>query len=254
MHFARIIICLLVLCSSSQAGNQVVQLHDDVRIPLPKGWEVTPGLGDFPYQLTSKEISAELLVFKSIIAKDQAVHDKQGFRHAVDSVIDVVIMQLPRAEVLINQGFLEGDKAWFVIEFLTLDTVTAISLWHRIQGTLYQAPEGHQLLFTLWGRVAPSVSSEAELDFVHMMDGFAYGGQIVPDVFGTPSDNLRYYVGAMFALVIFYMLARRRQQQMKRVGFAERETLWRCECGRLNHRNSGSCRRCGREAELQDVT
>ncbi|HOP06162.1 MAG TPA: hypothetical protein PLF13_02620 [candidate division Zixibacteria bacterium] len=233
----------MLICAPVQ-GNQILELADELRLPLPTGWTVDSAGVGYPYRLTSPDSSSEMLIFKSLIAEDLAVTSREDFRLSVDSIIESVIMQLPQAELLTNHGYSEGGRAWFVLEFVTTDTIISLSLWHRLQGTLYRCPDGDQLMYTLWGRRPITVASDIGESFRVMQDGLAYRGPVMNDVFSSPIRFSNWHFVALFVVLLMLLWLRKRDQQ--KVEFSNQENIWRCECGRLNHIDNKTCRRCGR--------
>lgn len=254
MRIFVILLCLLFVASCAGAANQIHDLADYTRLPIPDGWQLEEIGEGYPYRIIKADSSAELLAFESIISRNLAVRSREEFRITVDSIIETVIMALPQPQMLINNGYYEGDRAWFVLEFLTLDSVNYISLWHRLQGKLFQQPDGNQILFTLWGRSPPSVSESVADDFKLMQDGFSYNGPVHADVFALSSSPFYWYAGAGTALLLALFYVRKRQQKNSSIEFSNQENVWRCSCGRMNHVGDSSCRRCGRIQVLDQVT
>lgn len=252
MRKSVLIISILLLSLASAQGNQILELADELRMPLPGGWAVDSVTAGYPYRLISPDSSSEMLIFRSLISKELAVGSPEDFRFSVDSIINSVILELPQAELLTNNGYSEGDRAWFVLEFLTTDTVMSISLWHRLQGMLYRHPGGDQLMFTLWGRRPVTVAADIGDDFRTIQDGFSYVGPATEDVFTAPPLISNWYFAALFAILIILLWLRKRGQ--RKVEFSTQQNIWRCECGRMNHLENSTCRRCGREQTPSPVT
>jgi hypothetical protein len=236
------------------AANQVVELEGQVRLPLPSGWSVDSIEAGFPYRLISPDSSCEMLVFRSEVSADLAVRSRETLRVSVDSIVQTVIKSLPHCEIMTNHGFSDGQRAWFVLEFVTTDTSLALSLWHRLQGTIYQRPDGRQLLFTLWGRRPVSAASDFDEDLRAIQDGFTFSGPTTADVFALPNPHYYWYLAALLLLLIMLFYLRRRRLAEESMRFAAQPNVWRCECGRMNHDENLTCRRCGRACPTNLVT
>jgi hypothetical protein len=202
----------------------------------------------------SDDYNAEILISRSVISPDEIVSDKGDLKQSIQDVLDEIIPDLPQSKLLTSSGFHDGYRASFVIEFFSLDTTDGSRLRHRFKGILYRHPNGHQLLFTVWGK------ARAQEYFLHaeaiklIQDEFRYLGAREEAVF-PPHDNIPWYpvVGLFVAVGLLYFFRTYRTRSDK-VRFKDGDNIWRCECGRLNHADHGACRRCGRSRLAGKVT
>ncbi|UCD63713.1 MAG: hypothetical protein JSW34_13380 [Candidatus Zixiibacteriota bacterium] len=250
----RLILVLILAVTSPAAANSILTLADEIRIPLPGGWQLTTGVNEYPIQIFQSDSAAELLIFKSTIDEADAVTNEQELKVSVDKVIEDVILSLPEARLQTNIGYYDTSRVWFVLEFLSLDPDEELELRHRLRGELYRHPEGHQILFTLWGKGARDVPRPIWNDVRLMQEEFVYFGAATRDVFATPNRQNWAWAAVLLMLLAIVLLLLKRRRQAARNRKTPDDHFWRCQCGRLNHRDHQNCRRCGRSLSTPVTT
>jgi len=223
-----------------------VELGEQIKIPLPDNWIVASDGSDFPFQLVDTNLTSDIMIFKSDIPQEDIITNDEELKQSVQGVIDDVILSLPEARILSNTGYFEQYRTGFVLEFLSFDTVNVITLRHRLLGLIYQHPDGHQILFTVWAKSGEDTYPAMENSIRMIQDEFNYSGPRTGDVFNPSRSVPTYLYIILFMLLGLFFFLRTRQLQRSRVRFANDEKFWRCECGRLNPLHQASCRRCGR--------
>jgi len=203
MSVRLIIYCLLLALPASQVcADMLLRPSDEIRLPMAEGWVTGGSESGFPIHLVNHDLSAEMQIFRSEIAEDEAIADSRQLRRAVEDIIADVILSLPEAELLTNTGYHDRGRVRFVLEFVSFDTASVAELHHRLMGVLYRHPDGHQLLFTLWGKV-PNPPPEAVLaDFEFMQNGFDY--------FGPSMDYRTFLLGGVVVALLLILRIRRR--------------------------------------------
>ncbi len=244
---------LLVTLAIPVWATTSVRFAGEVALPAPVGWVVLGDSSTYPGQLVNHQHAAKQLVFKSTISMDETIDDPSELKPSVDGIVDDVILGLPNARILTNTGYNETDRIRFVIEFTSDDSATSATLYHRLTGVIYRHPDGHQLLFTLWGKSQLQVSSLVADDMRIMQEGFTYTGPAVADVFAKPPDRRMWGVVVLVGviLLLFYLLKRR--VRSGRAG-ASSPRSWRCSCGHTNRSDEHTCARCGTTSKAERVT
>ena len=245
----------LVLVGLIRAGG-FLDLADEIRIPLPDGWELAGDSATYPFQIVNASRTAEVLIFRSEVASDDAVNNSANLREAVDQIVEDVILTLPNARLLTSNGYQEDNRAWFVLDFTSRDSLSDEGIRHRLMASLYRHPDDYQIMFTVWGKSGmEEVGSEAT-DIKLMQDMFAYSGPSEKTVFAPKRSGTAVltYVGALMAIVILVFVFVKKGRQSAGHGFSEESHFWRCECGRMNHNNYATCRRCGKERSVDIST
>jgi len=131
----------------------------------------------------------------------------------------------------------ESDSLWFAVS----------GAFHRLKGILYNHPDGHQLLFTLWGKANSDGKDILREEVLFLQNNFAYFGESDEMILieQKPFDwRLLFVLGIMFIFLLFFFKRKSRRQGIE---FSADSHFWRCECGRQNHNNNKTCKRCGRE-------
>jgi hypothetical protein len=233
------------------AANIIVELAGEIKVPLPDGWIINDSTSaEYPYQIINSEQSAELLIFKSTLSENDIITTKSELKASVDGVIEEVILDLEDAKLLTNTGYFEDNRVSFVLEFTSLDIASQSTIFHRLKGIIYQHPEGHQILFTLWAKTAESSKDILTKELAFMMEEMVYYGEAETEIFVSESSLLKYY-GLLFVLLIAVVfLFIRTRTQIKSEKKSQNYHYWQCECGRQNHNDHKTCHRCGREAPL----
>lgn len=232
--------------TSAAQASELLRIGEDVQIPLPDKWHLGSDTLQLPIQLVSEDFPAEILVFRSEIATDEMITDQATLKAAVDVVIHDVIMTLPEAALLTSTGFYDGNRAGFVLEFTSVDSVGGRELRHRLKGIIYRHPDEHQMLFTVWGKCTVDDYPALAESIAFVQDGFAYTGACAASVFDPPPRS--YWPLALvllgFVALLYYFRSRRKKNDPLPLPAESR--FWHCSCGRANHEDQASCRRCGR--------
>ncbi|MCK4607043.1 MAG: hypothetical protein KAU35_07095 [candidate division Zixibacteria bacterium] len=245
---------LLLVCLAVPIGAVTsVRFAEEITLPAPVGWVVLDDGSSYPCQLVNQQHAAELLIFKSEISPNETINDPEELKPSVDGIVNDVILGLPNAKILTNTGYNETSRIRFVIEFTSDDSATSATLYHRLTGVIYRHPDGHQLLFTLWGKSRLQVSSLVADDMRIMQEGFTYTGPTEADVFARPPDRRIWGVAVLVGviLLLFYLLKRR--VRSGRAG-ANRSRNWRCPCGHINRSEESTCSGCGTARSVERVT
>ncbi len=246
------LVLLLCLFAAAQS-NDLLQIGEDVQLPLPDNWLPGSDTLALPLQLVHSEYPAELLVFRSEIDADDIISDEVTLKTAVDVVIAEVIMTLPEAELLASTGFYDGNRAGFVLDFTSVDSVGGRPLRHRLKGIIYRHPDNHQMLFTVWGKSTVDDYPELEQSIAFIQSEFEYRGEQAAAVFGPPPRS--YWPLGMVVLgviALFYYL-RSRAKKNDPMPLPAESRFWHCGCGRANHEEHSRCRRCGRPRADDDA-
>ena len=248
LYMTRIFIILIISFIFIVPASAViyVELGEQVKIPLPDNWIVASDGSDFPFQLVDTNLTSDIMIFKSDIPPEEVITNDEDLKQSVQGVIDEVILSLPEAQILSNTGYLEKYRTGFVLEFLSFDTVNIIDLRHRLLGLIYQHPDGHQILFTVWAKSSEDGYPAVENSIKMIQDEFIYSGPRTGDVFNSSQGFPTYLYLILFMLLGLFFFMRTRQLQRSRVRFEDDDKFWRCDCGRLNPLHQASCRRCGR--------
>lgn len=247
MKSASTIVAVVLLLVGSIGAQTAVPLGGEVQVPIAQDWTLGSDTAQFPIQIVHQNRYAELIIFKSVLSADQAISNEQDLRTSVKKVVDNVILTLPEAKLLTNIGFYEGYRTGFILEFISTDTSSQITLRHRLEGILYRDSDGRQLLFTLWGKAALDRYPDLARAIKSMQNGFIYTGPYEAEVF-APARTGNWYLYLILLLMIALLLYTRFRRQRRHKNGADSETnSWTCECGRLNSGNMPTCLRCGHE-------
>lgn len=250
--FFALLTVSLCICSTPAAAQEVlstgrpVELGGEVVIPVQPGWRVLDSSAGYPYEIVNSDTSAELSVHRSIIASEEAIDDPNELKTAVDSVIATVIQTLPQANLLSSTGYRGESEATFALEFESYDQASKTMLHQRLVGHVYRHPEGHQLMFTLWGRVAPSVWGMVSPALIAMQEGFVYRGPSEETPFEQPGyDPMKMLLLVTVVVMIVIVLIRFRRDR-RPADPSRWERRWVCECGAENELTITTCRQCGK--------
>jgi len=231
---------------ASAPASELAQIGENVQIPLPDKWRFGSDTLQLPIQLVSEEYPAEILIFRSEIATDEMITDQVTLKAAVDVVIHDVIMTLPGAALLTSTGFYDGNRAGFVLEFNSVDSVGGRELRHRLKGIIYRHPDDHQMLFTVWGKCTVDDYPALAQSIAFVQDGFAYTGACTASVFDPPTRSYWPLAIVILGLVALFYYFRTRRKKNDPMPLPAESHFWHCSCGRANHEEQTSCRRCGR--------
>lgn len=235
-----------VVAQEATVSGRPVELGGEVVVPLQPGWRVTDTSAGYPYEIVNADTSAELSIHRSIISSGDAIDSPDELKAAVDSVVTTVITTLPQAQLLSSTGYRGESGASFALEFESFDQASQAMLHQRLVGHVYRHPEGHQLMFTLWGRVAPSVWDMVSPSLIAMQDGFSYRGPSEETPFEqTGYDPMKLLLLATVVVMLVIVLIRFRRDR-RRADPSRWERRWVCECGAENELTIATCRQCGR--------
>ena len=149
-----------------------------------------------------------------------------------------------------NTGYFDDNRVSFILEFISTDTVSQAPINHRLKGVIYLHPDGYQLLFTLWGKTNEASKALLKQDLSFMMNEFAYYGEAEPKIFQEKSDYTLEYGLVIIVVVILILVFFKRVSSLNKIKYSEESHFWRCQCGRQNHKNHTTCRRCGQAAPV----
>ncbi len=249
---ASLVVALLLLCCPVPVAQEPaslgrpVELSGEIIVPLQPGWTVIDSTAGYPYEIVNADTSAELSVHRSIIPSAEAIHSPDELKIAVDSVVATVVNTLPRARLLSSTGYRGENEASFALEFESYDLASETMLHQRLVGHVYRHPDGYQLMFTLWGRVAPPVWDMVSPSLIAMQDGFAYRGPSVETPFEQHGyDAMKILLLVVVVVMIVVVLLRFRRDR-RALDPSRWERRWVCECGAENELTVATCRRCGK--------
>mgnify|MGYP006278986193 CR=1 FL=1 len=243
---------LLCICGSDIEAQEPtsygrpVELGGEVVVPLHPGWQVIDSVSGYPYEIVNSDTSAELSIHRSIISSDEAIDSPDELKTAVDSVVATVISTLPQAHLLSSTGYGGESEASFALEFESYDDASKTMLHQRLVGHVYRHPDGHQLMFTLWGRVAPSVWDMVSPSLISMQDGFVYRGPSEETPFARPGYDPMKTVLLVAVVVMVVIVLVRFHHDRRAVEPSRWERRWVCECGAENELTIATCRQCGK--------
>jgi hypothetical protein len=182
---------------------------DEISLDIPESWIVeTEAI--YPFSIVSDDGTAELIVARAVLAGDERVGNPDQLKQAVDLVISDVILPLPESQLLSSTGQIEGNHALFSLDFLSVDVQTQVQIRHRLVGELYLHPNGHQLLFSLWGRAASDRWDLFEYDLMSMQESFAYLKPAESNLFAIDSPfRLNHYLIGLAVLMLLWLVTRR---------------------------------------------
>jgi hypothetical protein len=203
-------------------GAESMTLGEELKVPIPEGWILATDSVEFPFQLLRVDPVAELLIFKSTISAEDAIRNNEDLKLSVKKVIDDVIMDINGARLLTSTGFNEGYRTGFLLDFLSEDTVNNLEIRNRFRGIIYRHPDGHQLLYTLWGKVPRSDFDAVVSDFNQMQRGAQYTGQFMGNVYAS-TDRAYYYLAAVVIILAGLLWIFRRRMRTAQQWTQQRE-------------------------------
>ncbi len=243
---------IILICSMQIHASEIVDLAGEVRIPLPADWQVTGDSGQFPFQIINQQQSAELLIYKSIISEEEKVLNNKELKESVDIIIKEIVLTLPEAKLLSNTGKIDDNRIIFSFEFTSTDTMTLGMIFHRLNGFLYGHPNGEQILFTLWGKTNSEGKDVLQHEILFMQNNFAYYGESLQRAY-LPEESVD--IKSLF-LILFIIVATlfvfKKFKNSGTIQFSEDSHFWRCTCGRQNHNNHETCKRCGQQKIIKE--
>jgi len=246
----RLFLSFLILLTSSAGASEIEELHlaGDIRAPLPDNWVVGSPGRELPCQLIYLNDGAEILIFQSTVDGDEMITSESQLKMEVQDIVDEVVLTLPEAQLLISTGFNENDRAGFLLEFTSIDSITNTVLRHRLKGILYRHPDDYQMLFTIWGKCTANLYAGLARDMLRVEQGFVYEGEQTKRVFDSGQSS--FWMLAFLMLIIITLLFFKRSRPSFRnkmaAGNAFKSSSWRCECGQLNRGSIDYCSVCNR--------
>lgn len=199
---------LLLLPMVSMA--QFVRIAGEADLPVPENWHLGTDTLEFPAQLIYQNDSAEILLFRSVLAAEDIVTNQDELKASVDLVIEDVIETLSEGQLHTSTGFYDVFRAGFVLEFGSTDSASGTSVEHRLKGVIYRHPDGHQILFTIWGKCARPDYAVLKEAITFVQDGFVYRGEYEEDVFGERPMSYWPFILLAVALVGLMLLRPRK--------------------------------------------
>jgi hypothetical protein len=154
-----------------------LEVDTDFTIPLLPNWSIDSSQSEFPYQIFHNNERAELNIFKSLLEPDERVYNNDEFKLAVEGVIDDILLNLPEAQLLINNGFFEENHLSFQLEFTSYDTTSGVTLKHLIKSLIYRLPDDYQVMYTLWGRLHNRDYEILSEEILFYQDNFVFIGE-----------------------------------------------------------------------------
>jgi len=182
-----LILSALALWAGTAVANQLVRIAGDVDIAVPTDWYLATDTAAFPVQLIHRSDSAEVLAFRSDIAKGDLIEDEHDLKKSVDLVINEVISTLPEGLLRVSTGFYDKYRTGFTLEFASVDSLSGIALEHSIKGIIYRLPDDRQVMFTVWGKSAATTWPHVKGAVKRIQDEFAYRGKYESEVFADKS-------------------------------------------------------------------
>ncbi|RKX25488.1 MAG: hypothetical protein DRP45_05805 [Candidatus Zixiibacteriota bacterium] len=240
--------------AASAATAGLLRLGGDVQIPIPDDWLIGSGDLELPCQLIYAGGGAEIRIFETMIAGGETIDNEASLRQAVKDVITEVIMTLPEARLITSTGLYETHRAGFVLEFSSADSASGLPLKHRLLCLLYSHPEGHQLLFTVWGKAAADLYVDIAPSIKLVQDEFVYVGEYESEVFRSNTVSVWPPALVLMMAVGLLLLVRSMRQRQQLPKQTDEHGSWRCLCGRLNGPNVAICHRCEQERPSDEIT
>lgn len=251
MRRSILVLALLSMSLTSRGESGFVKLADEVRIPIPEDWFCASDSLNFPFQLIHENLDAEILIFKSKIATGECIDDEASLKKSVDKLVGEVIPSLPNGKLLVSSGFYDGYRTGFVLEFMSADSSNRRPLRHRLKGIIYRHPDHYQILFTIWAKCDPLQYPKLAAGIKSMQDQLVYSGAFEADVFGGEGGSLWPVLLIIMLVIGLFIYLRPRRRRANSIALPPESHFWRCDCGRLNHQDHSTCRRCGR-GQLSD--
>jgi hypothetical protein len=205
--------CALLFLFPAMSSAQFVRIAGETEIPVPDNWYLATDTLDFPAQIIYQGDSAEILLFRSILSSEDIVTNQDELKGSVDLVIADVIETLPEGQLHTSTGFFDGYRAGFVLEFGSTDSASGTLIEHRLKGVIYRHPDGHQILFTIWGKCAQSNYTELREAITFVQDGFVYRGEQMDNIFGERS--MSYWPIVLVALALLGLMLLRPRKRKK---------------------------------------
>lgn len=196
------------------AATTPQHLAGEALISIPPGWRLATDSVNYPFQVVDDSLSAELLIFRSVLAEAGQVLNAEDLKGAVDEVVRDVILSMPAAELISNSGFSDSNSVSFAVEFYATDSV-ANDLYNRLHGYIYRHPDGYQILFALWAKAHSAAPPRLIGDLRAMQSGFSYYGPAEASIFpaGRPRTTTYFMLGIIVLLVVSLLMSVKRRLQ-----------------------------------------
>jgi hypothetical protein len=213
-----------------------------LQLEVPDPWTVMNTQFEYPVDITTNGGAVELQIFRTDLEPGQSISTPEELKISVQRVVDSVILSLPDAKLISNTGFDETQRVGFALEFISTDDNSSV-LRHRLMGWLYRHPDGHQMLFTLWGKGTVQDYSPHDNEIRQMQAGFEYTGPHEGMALATGSRNWALPAVVILMAVaglLYYRSSRRAKPRMSMID----ESGWKCNCGAYNAPDLHQCRQC----------
>jgi hypothetical protein len=208
---------LVVAVVSVAEAREYQTLGGEVSLALPEEWVLATDSIEFPFQVFRVDPVAELLIFRSVIPEDVAIRNTEDLKLSVEKVIDDVIMDINGAKLLTSTGYDQDYRTGFLLEFLSTDTINQTQVRNRFKGIVYRHPDGYQILYTLWGKVAAADYTATSDEIQFMENNFRYIGSYEREVFASANNRYYYLLGVFGLLGVLLWIYRKRLDAAGRV-------------------------------------
>lgn len=240
------VLLALVVCGSSRADRHI--FPDEVQLSVVPGWSEVGDQTVYPVQFIHEDAEAEFLIFRTDLAGDESVPGRAELKTAVQRIVDSVILTLPKAQLISNTGYDEKERVQFALEFLSETPGDSLPLRHRLVGYLYRALDGHQILFTLWGKGLLPHFKDRLAEVLAMQKSFAFSGPHDATVFGTSPK--KWYLVTLLTIIVIVVALYTRARKQAVADSQESPSEWNCLCGEANIAGHYTCRKCGRRRHV----
>ncbi|PWB67771.1 hypothetical protein C3F09_12885 [candidate division GN15 bacterium] len=243
--------CIISAALMSRVDAQGIP-HSETSIAVPASWQATDDQSSYPFRIAAVGGEVELLVFRSDLDASHTISNTDELKQSVQRVVDSVILTLPNSKLISNTGYNETKRTGFALEFVSADPENGAFLRHRLMGWLYKHPDGHQILFTLWGRGTLEGFSRYEADIRQMQSAFEFTGPHEAIALSTGAG--RWALPALVILMtvaglLYYRSTRNARTRLHAIS----ESGWQCGCGCYNAPSLHRCRQCGQSRVVARV-
>ena len=235
---------LIAVAMTGSISAESRTFFGEISLSIPPDWSLTGDSTVYPIQFVHQDGDAEFLIFRTALAKDEAVSSRAALKGAVQRIVDSVIMGLPQAKLVSNTGYDEKERVQFALEFISSSAGDNLPIRHRLTGYLYRALDGRQILFTLWGRGLLAHFQDKLPQILNMQNSFEFTGPHDPTVFGT--SPRKWFMVILLCLIVVAIAAYSHSRRRAVLEQVESEHPWTCACGSRNSGQVGLCRSCGK--------
>jgi hypothetical protein len=213
MNSTSLLLALALTLTSNVSAGQFVRIAGEVDITIPDGWRLTTDTAALPAQILCDSIPAEVLVFQSEIGGDDLIENQDQLKKSVDLVVEDVISTLPEGQLRVSSGFDEGARAGFILEFMSIDTLSGLPLEHSIKGIIYRVGSDRQRLYTIWGKATTATYPQVRESIRLVQDGFIFRGDQEEEVFASRSTSYWWLVPLLVSLGALLLIRSARRKQ-----------------------------------------